>query len=426
MKIPYKVKIWQSFITIYSTVIAVYVPVSVVLKLSGGSFYQSFEWITTIIFIADIFINYLNPSSEVLLQHEIENSRIRYLKTWFIVDLLAAIPFSLILLNPVFSLLRLFKITSVIRFMHLLRQRAVQFGDYLLLIFFIFWLLLLSHWLACGWIYLRGINPGKDSMTNYIYSLYWVIETLTTVGYGETVPSTIAQRIYAIMIMLAGVGVYGFIIGNVASLLSKRNPARAQYFNNLDQLKIFVNYRRIPPSLQKKISDYYTYIWKKKLGFDESVFLSGLPQGLQSEVSIHLKREILEKIPLFQGVSDKFLGEVSLHMRPLVCVPGENVFTEGEIGNEMYFIIRGKLKVLLNSKVVSTLTDGDFFGEIALFTDQKRRTATVKSISYSDLYRLDRELFDEVLRRYPKIADHIKEIANKRMTENKNNIERSN
>ena len=75
--------------------------------------------------------------------------------------------------------------------------------------------------------------------------------------------------------MLAGVGVYGFIIGNVANLLSKRNPARNQFFNNLDQLKVFVNYRNIPLSLQKKISDYYTYIWKKKLGFDESVFLSG-------------------------------------------------------------------------------------------------------------------------------------------------------
>ena len=74
----------------------------------------------------------------------------------------------------------------------------------------------------------------------------------------------------------------------------------------------------------------------------------------------------------------------------------------------------------MNNKLLSTLTDGDFFGEIALFTDQKRRTATVKSISYSDLYRLDRELFDEVLRRYPKIADHIKEIAEKRMTENRN------
>jgi len=421
MKITHKVKIWQVFITIYATIIAVYIPVNVVLIPATHDFFELIEWLTTIIFIADIFINYYNPSSEVLLHREIKKARARYLKTWFIPDLIAAIPFALIMYNPVLGLLRVFKITSVARLTHILRQKAVQFGDYLLLTFFVYWLLIIAHWLACWWVYLRGVDHNLNAFTNYVNSLFWVIETLTTVGYGETVLATNAQKFFAMLVMLAGVGVYGFIIGNVANLLSKRNPARAQFFNNLDQLKVFVNYRRIPPSLQKKISDYYTYIWKKKLGFDESVFLSSLPQGLQSEVSIHLKREILEKIPLFQGVSDNFLREVSLHLRPLVCVPDENVFTEGEIGNEMYFIIRGKLQVLLNNKLVYTLTDGDFFGEIALFTDQKRRTATVKSISYSDLYRLDRELFDEVLRRYPKIADHIKVIAEKRMMENKNN-----
>ena len=167
--------------------------------------------------------------------------------------------------------------------------------------------------------------------------------------------------------------------------------------------------------LQKKISDYYNYIWKKRLGFDESVFLSSLPQGLQNEVSVHLKREILQKIPLFKGVSDNFLKEVALHMRPIVCVPDENVFKENDIGHEMYFIIRGKLEVIMNEKVLSVLTDGDFFGEIALFTEQKKRTATVKSVFYSDLYRLDRELFEEVLKRYPKIAQHIRKIADERV-----------
>ena len=64
----------------------------------------------------------------------------------------------------------------------------------------------------------------------------------------------------------------------------------------------------------------------------------------------------------------------------------------------------------MNNETLSVLTDGDFFGEISLFTEQKRRTAAVISQSYSDLYRLDRELFEEVLRRYPKIAEHIKKL----------------
>jgi len=409
---------------ISSIFIAIYIPVNIVLDISPGLSLTFFYWLITLIFTADIFINYFSPTRDVEHQVDIKEPRSKYLKSWFIVDLFAAIPFAFIFSAAPLGLFRLMKLLRTAQFMRYLRQRAISFGDYLTLGFFIFWLLLLAHWLACGWIFLRGFPDDTDNLTKYITSLYWVIETLTTVGYGETTPLTNAQHIYAMIIMLAGVGTYGFIIGNVANLLSKRNPARTQFFNNLDQLKIFVNYRNIPMRLQKKISNYYSYIWKKRLGFDESVFLSSLPQGLQNEVSVHLKREILQKIPLFEGVSDEFLKEVSLHMRPIVCVPNEYVFKENDLGHEMYFIIRGKLEIIMNEKVLSVLTDGDFFGEIALFADQKRRTATVKSVFYSDLYRLDRELFEEVLKRYPQIAGHIKKIADERVAQNKDVIKK--
>lgn len=400
---------------ISSTFIAIYIPLNIVLNISHGFSLTFFYWLITLIFTADIFINYFSPLIDVAHQDDIKEARSKYLKSWFVIDLLAAIPFSFIFVMPVLGIFKLLKFIRVVQFMSYLRHRAIILGDYIALGFFVFWLILLAHWLACGWIYLRGFAEDTDNVTKYITSLYWVIETLTTVGYGETTPLTNAQYIYAMIIMLAGVGTYGFIIGNVANILSKGNPARTQFFNNLEQLKIFVNYRNIPMRLQKKISDYYNYIWKKRLGFDESVFLSSLPQGLQNEVSVHFKREILQKIPLFKGVSDNFLKEVALHMRPIVCVPDENVFKENDIGHEMYFIIRGKLEVIMNEKVLSVLTDGDFFGETALFTEQKRRTATVKSVFYSDLYRLDRELFEEVLKRYPKIAEHIKKIADERV-----------
>ena len=69
----------------------------------------------------------------------------------------------------------------------------------------------------------------------------------------------------------------------------------------------------------------------------------------------------------------------------------------------------------MNNETLSVLTNGDFFGEISLFIEQNRRTSAVISQSYGDLYRLDRELFEEVLRRYPNIAEHIKKIADERV-----------
>lgn len=419
-------KAWQLVITLCTTFVAVFIPLNLVFKFELNSSFIAVYWFITAIFTIDIFI-YLFPEKSLNSEQNYETvNRKDYLKGWFAVDFIAAIPFMFIFNLPALGILRLLKFTRIAQYMHLWRQRSVKFGDYLILGFFIYWLMIVTHWLTCGWIALRNYPFGSDSLTNYVKSLYWVIETITTVGYGDVVPQNNIQHIYAMMIMLGGVGVYGFVIGNIANILSKRNPAKTQFYNNLEQLKVFVNYRNIPLSLQKKVRDYYTYIWKKKLGFDESVFLSGLPQGLQNEVSVHLKRQILEKIPLFKGVSDDFLQEVSLYMRPVIVIPDECIFKEGDAGNEMYFVIRGKLEVKHAGKALAVLTDGDFFGEIALFNNEKRRTATVTSLTYSDLYRLDRELFDKVLKRYPKIAEHIKRIAKERLeynlSEDKENV----
>jgi hypothetical protein len=406
---------WQLLTTICSTLVAIYIPLNIVLKLDQTTYVNFFYWFITIVFSVDVILHFIQPSIESVMQIDIKTARSKYLKTWFIFDLLAAIPFTFLFQIPLLGLFRLLKIARVAQFMYLIRQRALRLRDYLLLVFFVFWLAITAHWLACGWIELRHSNTNIDDVTKYVTSLYWVVETLSTVGYGDIIPANNLQYLYATIIMLFGVGMYGFIIGNVANILAKSNPARTQFFNNLEQLKIFVNYRNIPISLQKKIRDYYNYIWKKKLGFDESIFLSGLPQGLQNEVSVQLKKEILEKIPLFRGVSNEFLKDVSLHMRPIVCIPDEYVFKEGDYGNEMYFVIRGKLKVISSKDEISVLTDGDFFGEIALFAENKRRTASILSVTYSDLYRLDRELFNEVLRQYPGIAGHIKKIAEQRI-----------
>ncbi len=102
--------------------------------------------------------------------------------------------------------------------------------------------------------------------------------------------------------MLFGVGVYGFVFGNITNILLKRNPARTQFLNNLEKLRSFVNFHKIPSVLQKRIRNYYKYIWRQKLGYNGIEFIAGLPMGLKTDVEIYLKRNILERVPLFKGI----------------------------------------------------------------------------------------------------------------------------
>ena len=76
------------------------------------------------------------------------------------------------------------------------------------------------------------------------------------------------------------------------------------------------------------------------------------------------------------------------------------VFREGDMGNEMYIIHTGEVKILKKAKnaeqVLAVLNDGDFFGEMALFTDQKR-SATATVTQKSVLLRIDKTSFEYMI-----------------------------
>lgn len=408
-------KVWLPIIFISTAVSSIYIPLKITLNLQNDSLFNSLDWIFTIIFVVDIFFNLKVFNKDYELNHLLQEKTIKAKSySLFIIDIISALPFFLISGIPVLQFIRLLKLVRIAQILRFWKQKFLRASDFLSLGFFAFWILIFIHWFSCGWIVLYKFQEVEKNVDKYLTSLYWCVQTFTTVGYGDITPKTNEQLVYSIVVMLFGVGVYGYLIGNIASILSKRDPAKAQFFENLEKLKAFINYRRIPISLQRRIRDYYSYIWKNKFGYDEKSFLAELPAGLQNEVSLYLKKDMIKRIPLFHNIDDSFLKEVSIRMKPLIFTPGDFVFRKGDKGNEMYFVIRGNLEVVIDSEIIGGLKDGDFFGEIALF-QKVERTAGVRAVTYSDLYILERDVFEHLLSRYPEIEKEIRKTAEKRI-----------
>jgi voltage-gated potassium channel len=403
---------WNIFVTITASCSAVLIPIDILFNFKSEAFYIYFHSITTIVFTIDILFSiYRFKNYKSIYLFEDSYNLKRYLQTWFIVDLIAALPLGLIFNHSLYQLVRLIKLAKVRHYMRNWKQKGIQYANALSIAFFIFWAAHFAHWITCGWLAIKGIDSAIDFSTNYISSLYWCITTLTTVGYGDITPQNNLQMVYTIFAEILGVGMYGYVIGNVANILSKRDPAKAQYVENLEKLTALLQFRKLPFDLQHRIRDYYTYMWRQRMGYDETEFLKGLPVSLQSEVSLHLKKEVIEKIPLFNEADPRFIREIALHLKSVVLTPGDCVFSEGDVGKEMFFVVKGELEVLTKEgQRLAVLKDGDFFGEIAIFAN-KPRTATVKSLTYCDLYSLNKNAFDYVVSKYEDILSQIESKA---------------
>ena len=127
-----------------------------------------------------------------------------------------------------------------------------------------------------------------------------------------------------------------------------------------------------------------------------------------------VSRDVLEKVPLFQGGGPIFLQNLAMMLKPVVYSAGDFIIKKGDIGNEMYFICRGKVEVLDGEgKVLSTLYDGDFFGELSLLLSQVR-SASIRAAKACDLFVLDKADFKRVLDQHPQFAASLREMAKSR------------
>lgn len=417
-KIKLFLVIWNSLVVFSTSLLALYLPYNLVFAVPEDSIYLYLSVFVNLIFILDTLISfYSSHKGNDYEGFEGGTASRYYLKKWFVFDVLAAIPYYLLFPGSYIQLIAMIKLVKVANLMWHMRQREILYNNLLSLVFFFFWAVHLSHWLSCTWIFLRGVNPDYDYITNYIKALFWTAQTLTTVGYGDVTPQNNVQTLFNIVVMVMGVGFYGYLIGNIAGILSKKDPAKAQYLENLEKLSALLHFRKIPFDLQTRIRNYYEYMWRQRLGYDESSFLYNLPKGLSDEVSLWLKKEVIENIPLFRGTTRDFIKEIALVLKPIILTPGDIVFSEGDPGEEMYFIQRGKLTVISRNSKIAELSDGQFFGEIALFKNIPR-TAAVQAMSYCDLYCLRKDAFDDVLSKHPEIMSRI--IAEMQVRENEN------
>ncbi len=115
--------------------------------------------------------------------------------------------------------------------------------------------------------------------------------------------------------------------------------------------------------------------------------------------------ELLEQIPLFEGLTDEDRVALAARMNEKAYKAGQPVFSMGEYGSSMYIVLSGAVQIFLPPKdkegervVLKDTRTGEYFGELSLF-DDKPRSASVDATVDTTLLELTREEFAEHLSR---------------------------
>lgn len=367
-----------------------------------------------------------------------------YLKTWFWLDLLSSFPFEFFFMTeldhnenyPVntnfasrdglrylllLKLLRLFKYKKMIFSIQQLFP-IPSIYNLTSVLTYLFGTSLVLHWITCCFnvIYCNSLDTAPDmhhiqpdNRTRYLKIFLRAIETVTGVGYGELPNGGMTEKIFQIFIMTLTSGLMGYIVGGIQSSIEKLNFID-YYFNDIiRKMKIYCELNECPGNLRKRIINYIRNL--KKLHSEnllrEQDVLSLLSAPMKEEVYANIQGHYLLRLNAFTLISNACLKAISYKLKLQVYAPNDLIINQGEITNDLYFVIGGNVEVFhrKTQTVFKLLPKHSFFGEIGFFINVQR-TASVKSFEYSELLKISSFDFLVILKSLPKDFDVIKAL----------------
>ncbi len=177
-------------------------------------------------------------------------------------------------------------------------------------------------------------------------AIWWGMETLTTVGYGDVHPITPLGKVLGTLTMLLGIGMFAL----PAAILG------SAYYEEMQKRNFLVTF------------------------------------------------EAILEVPLFEELPIKALSKINEKLDAVLLPPNEAVFEKGEEADSMYIIESGRAQVELENPIV--LEPGDYFGEMGLINNNPRN-ATITTLEEVKLLQLKKEDLEELFDEHPVLFQAI-------------------
>ena len=196
-----------------------------------------------------------------------------------------------------------------------------------------------------NWIYSNHLE-NLSFIHIYITSIYFLIATITTVGYGDITPSNQEERWFGLILLIVGIIVYSFAVAGISNYIKEIDDRNAD-FNK--KLKILEDIRMNHPNLSEDLYDrvfrflkYKNFNEKK----DKNIIIDCLPIGLRNTLVYEMYKPIINNFIFFKNFDNTdFIVRVILAFKPILSMKNDILVKDGDFIEEIIFVKKGRLSL---------------------------------------------------------------------------------
>lgn len=246
-----------------------------------------------------------------------------------------------------------------------------------------------------------GPYLDKSPIEKYTVSMYFVITTILTIGYGDIHPILTWECIVVVFMQVVGVTFEAFIVAKMVNAISdiQGNSFIVKY----DSIQSYLKGKGVSRLFTNHVRHYYQTVWENNHGAPGwNELMRELPESVRSAIKLELCEKAIYGVEIFRGMKQTDKLQLMDNLEAFTMIPGEVIYRQGDPVSDLLIFSSGTVQSYRDDVMFCRQTaEKSFFDGEKEFLFDAPRTKTLIAETFVDGWRLRRHHFGAMLHTNP-------------------------